>query len=112
MQEYHQLTEQLGAETAVLDGLKAALEERAAQAAAWEADTQRLEAVHRKIERLEDEAEQARRALEAWQWAEPSELERRIAWELSDAPHADVMLGVSGAAVMQAGSPSDRALER
>src|SRR5438105_1161054 len=51
LQEYHQLTEQLGAETAVLDGLKAALEERAAQAAAWEADTQRLEAA---LARLDD----------------------------------------------------------
>jgi hypothetical protein len=92
------------------DELEAARAEQ--RAAALAGDTQRLEAVHRKIERLEDEAEQARRALEAWQRAEPSELERRIAWELSDAPHADVMLGVSGAAVMQAESPSDRALER
>jgi chromosome segregation protein len=43
LQEYHQLTEKLHSETAVLEGLKKTLGERAAQAAAWEADMQRLE---------------------------------------------------------------------
>src|SRR5437773_16810 len=43
LEEYHQLSERLAAETAVLDGLRAALQEQAAQAAAWEADTRRLE---------------------------------------------------------------------
>src|SRR5262249_49008339 len=45
LQEHHQLSEQLAAETAVLDGLRAALQERAAQSAGWEADMQRLESV-------------------------------------------------------------------
>jgi chromosome segregation protein len=45
LQELHQLSEKLAAETAVLDGLRAALQERAAQSAGWEADMQRLEAV-------------------------------------------------------------------
>src|SRR5262249_20321005 len=44
LQEYHQLTERLTAETAVLEGLRAALRERAEQAAGWEADMQRREA--------------------------------------------------------------------
>src|SRR5438067_8205410 len=41
--EYHALTEQLDAETAVLEKLRGGLEEHAAQVAAWEADTRRLE---------------------------------------------------------------------
>ncbi|MCC6418454.1 MAG: chromosome segregation protein SMC [Gemmataceae bacterium] len=44
LQEYHALTERLAAETAVLEGLRTALKDRAEQAAAWEADMQRLEA--------------------------------------------------------------------
>src|SRR5947209_8042687 len=51
LKEYQELTEKLDADTAVLDGLKAALAERAAQAAAWEADMQRLEGV---LSRLDD----------------------------------------------------------
>src|SRR5437016_7315207 len=43
LQEYHQLSEQLAAETAVLEGLRAALQERAERASGWEADMQRLE---------------------------------------------------------------------
>src|SRR5436305_3213066 len=42
LQEYHQLSEKLAAETAVLDGLRAALQEQAAQATGWDADMQRL----------------------------------------------------------------------
>src|SRR5262249_41483883 len=45
LQEYHQLTGQLQAETAVLDGLRAGLAERAALVEAGEADTRRLEEV-------------------------------------------------------------------
>ena len=43
LEEFHQLTERLQAETAVLEGLRAGLHERAAQAEAWEGDTRRLE---------------------------------------------------------------------
>src|SRR5438445_3102862 len=43
LQDYHVLTERLQAETAVLDRLRAALQEQAGRAAAWEADTQRLD---------------------------------------------------------------------
>ncbi|MCI0465351.1 MAG: chromosome segregation protein SMC [Gemmataceae bacterium] len=43
LQEYHQLTERLTAETEVLERLRAALKERAEQAAEWEADMQQLE---------------------------------------------------------------------
>jgi chromosome segregation protein len=45
LQEYHQLSEQLRQEAAVLEGLRAELEQRAAKATAWEADTQRIENV-------------------------------------------------------------------
>ncbi len=51
LQEYDQLTEKLTAETAVLDGLKARLQEQASQATGWEADMQRLEAA---LSRLDD----------------------------------------------------------
>src|SRR6516165_11758363 len=44
LEEYRQMTERLEEETAVLQGLKTGLEERAQQAGAWEGDTQRLEA--------------------------------------------------------------------
>src|SRR5262245_48881562 len=43
LKEFHELSEKLSAESAVLDELRAALEERAAQAEAWEAQTRRLE---------------------------------------------------------------------
>src|ERR1700722_11141393 len=44
-QDYQQLTEKLGTENAVLEKLKASLAEHAKQAAGWEADMQRLEAM-------------------------------------------------------------------
>jgi chromosome segregation protein len=44
LQEYRQLDENLQTATAVLDGLRGLLQERAAQAEAWEADMRRLEA--------------------------------------------------------------------
>src|SRR5262249_52657082 len=43
LDEYHQLSERLRAETEILDGLKAGLEERAAQVEAWEAQSQQLD---------------------------------------------------------------------
>jgi chromosome segregation protein len=43
LQEYGQVARQLGAETAVLDGLRAGLEEQSARAEAWERETARLE---------------------------------------------------------------------
>ena len=45
LQEFHQLDEQLRSETAVLEELRAGLEEQAKQAQAWEADTRRLEEI-------------------------------------------------------------------
>jgi hypothetical protein len=50
--------------------------------------------LHHRIERLEQQVENARRALETWQTADPADLERRIAWELTNAPHADVLVGI------------------
>jgi chromosome segregation protein len=55
LEEFHQLTQRLMAETAVLDGLRSGLHERAAQAEAWEADTRRLEET---LARLEEEVHQ------------------------------------------------------
>jgi chromosome segregation protein len=52
LQEYHQLSERLNAETAALDQLRAGLTERAAQASAWESDVRRLE---ESLARLEEE---------------------------------------------------------
>src|SRR5262249_52553544 len=43
LREYGELSAQLDERTGVLDGLRAELEERAGRAAAWEADTQRLD---------------------------------------------------------------------
>src|SRR5437588_9655401 len=65
LQEYHQLTEKLAAETAVLDALRAGLEEQSAQAAAWDADTPRLE---EELSRMEaDTTEQAAALADALQ---------------------------------------------
>src|SRR5260221_7777543 len=43
LEEYHDLAERLSAETAVLEQLRSGLEERGAQATAWEGKTLRLE---------------------------------------------------------------------
>src|SRR5256884_3419359 len=53
LQEFHQLAERLRAETAVLDGLRAGLEEQARQAETWDADARRLEET---LTRLEEAA--------------------------------------------------------
>ncbi|HYT89414.1 MAG TPA: chromosome segregation protein SMC [Gemmataceae bacterium] len=50
LQDYHQLSEKLTAETVVLDGLRVALEGRAQQAASWETDMQRLEAMATRLD--------------------------------------------------------------
>jgi chromosome segregation protein len=50
LQEYHQLSEKLAAETTVLEGLRAALRAQAEQATGWEADMQRLEAALSQLE--------------------------------------------------------------
>jgi chromosome segregation protein len=56
LQEYHQLSEKLTAETAVLEGLRTALEQRAERATGWEADMQRLEALLAQLdERLREQ---------------------------------------------------------
>jgi chromosome segregation protein len=50
LQEFHQLEEQLQNESAVLDALRAGLEEQAKQAEAWEADVRRLEEILTRLE--------------------------------------------------------------
>src|SRR5438128_5291567 len=55
LQEYRQLSEQLAAQTEVLDRLRAALDERAAAAGASEAETERLDA---QLAKLDDDLHQ------------------------------------------------------
>jgi hypothetical protein len=57
-------------------------------------DTRGVSELHQKIEQLHEQLERARRAFEIWQRTDPVELEERIAWELSRAPHADVLVGI------------------
>src|SRR6202011_5458084 len=57
LQEYHQLAGQLAEVTVVLDGLRAGLEEHAAQAKAWEADTRHLETTLARLEEATHEQE-------------------------------------------------------
>jgi chromosome segregation protein len=57
LHEFHQLTERLQAETAVLDRLRASLEEQARQAQAWEAETRRLEETLSRLEEATREQE-------------------------------------------------------
>jgi hypothetical protein len=74
------------------DELEAAyLEQRLA---AQTGDERRLSELHDKIEQLQEQLERARRAMAVWQRTDPAELEERIAWELSRAPHADVLVGI------------------
>ena len=58
-------------------------------------DSGPLSEIHARIEALEEQVTAARQALERWQRANPTELEERIAWELANAPHADVLVGIS-----------------
>jgi chromosome segregation protein len=57
LQEYQQLAERLQAESAVLDGLRTALEEKARQAESWEAETRRLEEALARLEKTLHEQE-------------------------------------------------------
>jgi chromosome segregation protein len=57
LDEYHQLSERLQAETGVLEGLKAGLEQRAAQVEAWERDARRLEETLGRLEETVREQE-------------------------------------------------------
>src|SRR5262245_20944035 len=57
LQEYDQLSEQLRAQTEVLDGLRAELERHAAQASAGEAETQRLDSRLAELDELLHEQE-------------------------------------------------------
>ena len=66
--------------------------------AAHAGDKRRLSELHQTIEQLQQRLESARRALDIWQRTDPAELEERIAWELSRAPHADVLVGIPGEA--------------
>jgi hypothetical protein len=70
---------------------EANLELRQAAAAG---DTRRVAEVHMRIEALELQREDARRAMQMWQAADSVELEKQIAQELATAPHADVLLGI------------------
>jgi hypothetical protein len=62
--------------------------------AAQAGDTRRLRELHQTIEALEERLLAARRAIEAWQRVDPVKLEEQIAWELANAPHAEVLLGI------------------
>ena len=62
--------------------------------AALAGDTRRVSELHQQIEALEHQLTAARRAIDAWQRADPVKLEEQIAWELTNAPHADVLLGI------------------
>jgi hypothetical protein len=78
------------------DELPAAhLEQRLASVAG---DSARLRSVHQKIDRLEVQLDDARRSLETWRRADPKKLEEQIAFELANAPHADVLVGIHSAA--------------
>jgi hypothetical protein len=70
---------------------EARLEQRAAAQAG---DLQRLGEIHHQIDTLEQRLDAARRAVAAWQRADPAQLEEKIAWELANAPHADVFVGI------------------
>jgi len=57
-------------------------------------DTRRVSELHQTVEALEEQLTAARRAVDAWQRVDPIKLEEQIAWELANAPHADVLLGI------------------
>jgi hypothetical protein len=78
------------------DELEAAYVEQ--RVAAHTGDKRRLTELHQNIEQLQQRLESARRALDIWQRTDPAELEERIAWELTRAPHADVLVGIPGEA--------------
>jgi hypothetical protein len=63
-------------------------------AAAAAGDARRLADLHQRIEALERQLEAARTAVETWRRADPTRLEEQIAWELANAPHAEVLVGI------------------
>ena len=74
------------------DELREAHDEQRAAAAAG--DTRRVAELHQRIEHLERQLDDARRALERWKRADARDLEEKVAWELAHAPNADVLVGV------------------
>jgi chromosome segregation protein len=89
LQEFHQLAEQLQAEIAVLDNLRAGLEEQAKQAQAWEEEARRLEetvarldeAVHVQEAALAQARQQitAEETTSAHEWALSADLDKDLA---------------------------------
>jgi hypothetical protein len=67
---------------------------REQDAAATAGDVRRLAEIHQRIDSLETRLEAAHRAMDAWRRADPEQLERQIAWELANAPHAEVLVGI------------------
>jgi chromosome segregation protein len=81
LQEYQQLADRLQAEAAVLDGLRAGLEEQARQVEAWETDTRRLEET---LARLDDAVHGQETALaQARQQIAAQETTQSHEWTLS-----------------------------
>src|SRR6266851_3015371 len=81
LREFHQLAERLRAESAVLDSLRAGLEEQAKQAEAWEGDARRLEET---LLRLEEAAHAQEMALsQARQQIAAEETTSTHEWTLS-----------------------------
>ena len=74
------------------DELEAAQREQ--RLVALTGDSGRVSEVHARIEALEEQVTAARLALERWQRTNPTELDERIAWELANAPHADLLVGI------------------
>jgi hypothetical protein len=74
------------------DELEAArLEQRLA---AQSGEVHLLVEIHQRIDTLEQRLEAARRAVDAWQRADPAQLEEQIAWELANSPHSEVFVGI------------------
>jgi hypothetical protein len=74
------------------DELEAARHEQ--RLAAMSGDAHHVREIHAKVEALDEQLAVARQALESWQRADPVELEDRIAHELANASHAEVLVGI------------------
>jgi chromosome segregation protein len=89
LQDYQQLTERLAAETVILDGLRATLEEQALQTETWEKEGRRLEAelarldlaIHEQESLLSDAREEiaAQETTLSHEWSLSSSLESDLA---------------------------------
>jgi chromosome segregation protein len=87
--EFHQLTEALRGQTAVLDGLRAALAEQTIQAEQWERETRQIEdelarldaAIHEREGELGSARQQiaAEEATQAHEWALAEDVEKELA---------------------------------